>query len=259
MTQIFAAATIIFQLLGSKPCGSASGFFFQHNNELFLITNKHVVEGSNDLCSRIDTLKLVLHRSDSDLKQNIEYKIPLYKGKNKIWIEHKNANVDVVAIPLSLRHFLKNFYFKSFSKDNFLPSHYVLYPGEDLIVMGYPYGYYDRINNLPVFRTASIASILGIDFEGEPLFLTDGKLHPGISGSPIIAAPRQSWHTNNNSTGVGNDSNFYLIGVHSAVQNIELRFKDKLTNRITKKILPLELGVSWYAKTIIEILESKHD
>ena len=39
-------------------------------------------------------------------------------------------------------------------------------------------------------RNALIASPYGINFGGQPMFLVDANLHPGMSGSPVMTKPR---------------------------------------------------------------------
>lgn len=104
-----------------------------------------------------------------------------------------SSPVDVAAVPLDRTAMKGKFLFKAFDHDSFLPSKYVLDPGEDVFVMGYPRGFHDEPNNLPVFRNAMIASAHRVHFGGTPCFLTDANLHPGTSGSPVITKPKNMW------------------------------------------------------------------
>jgi len=70
-----------------------------------------------------------------------------------------------------------------------LPAEFPITAGEDVIVMGYPLGFSDSTNNLPLFRTASIASVYGVNFQGLERCILDGNIQPGMSGSPIFMKP----------------------------------------------------------------------
>lgn len=56
--------------------------------------------------------------------------------------------------------------------------------------MGYPLGmWYDEKNNLPVIRNGIVSSAYPVLYNGNPYFLVDSRLHPGMSGAPVIIKP----------------------------------------------------------------------
>lgn len=57
---------------------------------------------------------------------------------------------------------------------------------EDIIMIGYPNGIWDKRNNLPVFRRGITASHPIHNFNGKPEFMMDIACFPGSSGSPVI-------------------------------------------------------------------------
>ena len=62
---------------GCNVIGSASGFFYTKNNEIFLVTNKHVV------CDKKkgiypDSLRLRLHKDLNDITKNGDFNVPLF-------------------------------------------------------------------------------------------------------------------------------------------------------------------------------------
>lgn len=61
-----------------------------------------------------------------------------------------------------------------------------LIPARDVVFVGYPLGYFDETNNVPILRAGRIASIPKIDFVGQPQFLIDAQVYPGSSGSPVF-------------------------------------------------------------------------
>jgi len=55
---------------------------------------------------------------------------------------------------------------------------------EDIVMIGYPNGICDSVNNQPVFRKGITATHPAKDFKGKPEFMIDAACFPGSSGSP---------------------------------------------------------------------------
>lgn len=88
INQIFLTTTIIKRFIGNKKRGSATGFFFSDTeNNVYLVTNKHVIYGEKYLEENakpeIDTLKVVLHINKDNPSQNEEVIIKLFNDKVK--------------------------------------------------------------------------------------------------------------------------------------------------------------------------------
>ena len=60
--------------------------------------------------------------------------------------------------------------------------------GSDVIFVGYPTGFYDVVNNLPLLRRGVIASVPDVDFNGKGEIVIDAQIFPGSSGSPVFVA-----------------------------------------------------------------------
>lgn len=57
---------------------------------------------------------------------------------------------------------------------------------EDVLMVGYPIGVWDAVNNKPVLRRGISATDIKIDYNGRPEFLIDIASHHGSSGSPVF-------------------------------------------------------------------------
>jgi len=172
----------------------ASGFFYKYENKLYFITSRHVVIDEadeyrpNELC-----LELHVDRNNLDRKGK-PYRTGLYKGEHKpMWIEHpRNKKVkdprkmiDVVAILMDENEISSKYYVEPFEfRGNYAISR--LSSWDNLIVIGYPDGYYDSKHNLPIIRRANLASAPFVPFNKEPKILIDARLHKGTSGSPVL-------------------------------------------------------------------------
>ncbi len=173
----------------------ASGFFYKlKKDKLHFITNRHVVI---DVAKghQPDELSLELHVDRNNLyKKGLPYRIALYEGKNgQTWIEHpqnkdvKNPTkmIDFVAIPIDEKEIISKYYFEPFEFRGYDETSN-LSSWDNLIVIGFPEGYYDSKANLPIIRSANLASASFVPFNKEPKRLIDARLHKGTSGSPVL-------------------------------------------------------------------------
>jgi len=247
INQIVTTVAYIQQIRNESVIGSATGFFYSNNDKLFFVTNRHVV--LNEQSDTIpDKLRLFLHQDAKNLLNNIEYDVPLYSSSGEtLWKNHpSNQLVDIAILELDSYSIQTQFIIKAWSPSLFLPSNYVLDPGEDVFIMGYPRGFFDNQYNLPVFRNAMIASPYGVPFRGNPCFLTDANLHPGTSGSPVITKPKSNWVDIEGNTHIVTGNPYYIVGIHSGTYSIPL--SDGTSE-------PLGLGVAWYMQNVEDIVQ----
>lgn len=226
--------------------GTATGLFFKRQDgREYLVTNRHVVIDEKT-SFRPDALQLRLHQNRTHLDQNSTVTVSLYDGSGaSLWLEHPEyaaVKCDVVAIPMCPAVLTgSNFpLFQASSLKHFTPELTKIpevNPFGDVVVVGYPLGFYDDYNNLPAYRKAMIASQFGIDFRDKPYFLVDANLHAGTSGSPVVS----SHHTLLRQT--GQKEGYALFGIHSAQHFAG----DE----------PLGLNVVWYSSLIVDIVPSE--
>lgn len=57
---------------------------------------------------------------------------------------------------------------------------------EDILMVGYPIGLWDEVNNFPIFREGITATHPAKDYNGRKEFLIDAACYPGSSGSPVF-------------------------------------------------------------------------
>ena len=66
---------------------------------------------------------------------------------------------------------------------------------ENITMVGYPNGLWDRTNNLPIFRKGVLATDYKHDWNGKKEFLIDAACFPGSSGSPVMLFDVGSYQT----------------------------------------------------------------
>lgn len=250
---IFLTTTKIDRLNGKASAGSATGFFYTKNEHIYLITNKHVIYGDNfandDAEPQIDKFRLTLHTNGENLSQNASHIIDLFDDKKSIWKEHKNKEVDIVAIPLDLNR--NSFHFVTIS-DDLMDTNRLKIGFEKVFIMGYPLGWYDSQHNLPITRIGHLSSPFGVPFGGKPFMLGDVETHKGMSGSPVFMHLKD-YVTIGDDGGLTTNlgaTKLLLLGVFSGQPLWQV--PDTITNDI--KSIPHSLSVIWFPSLIREII-----
>ena len=79
-------------------------------------------------------------------------------------------------------------YFKAITTDFSISNFNIqeLTPVEDIVMIGYPIGLIDEVNNKPVVRKGITATDIRLDYNGRKEFLIDAACFHGSSGSPVF-------------------------------------------------------------------------
>ena len=128
--------------------------------------------------------------------------------------------------------------------DDILYGNEALPLGQNVLILGFPLGFHDALNNLPIVRSATIASSFSHPFKGEPYFLTDARLHRGMSGSPVIVKTPGLLRANDTHA-----PEWRLLGIHSSSLDV--------SDRDPSQDERLALNTTWYASLIPEMLPAR--
>lgn len=165
---------------------SGTGYFYNFviDNKIVpvIITNKHVVNYNSN-----ETMTFYLHLRNGENESNESYQVTLTLN----WIFHSKKDLCFCFVN-PVFEFVK----KQTGKDVFyiaidetiLTSQKMLEELsalEELVMVGYPIGLWDKNNNFPIFRKGYTASHPAIDFNESGIGLVDMACFPGSSGSPI--------------------------------------------------------------------------
>lgn len=188
---LLLASTRIGTFAGDRALTAASGFFFERDTRLFLVTSRHVLvnAATEHFPDRID---IVVHTDAVDLTRFAVVSVLLYREGKSVWRQAKDSGgeIDVAALELDRAALPKDAVFRTLTMEHLPASLEEIGIGTPLLIVGFPLGFFDTLHNLPVVRQASVASAFGVRFQGEGFFLTDARSHRGASGAPVVMADR---------------------------------------------------------------------
>jgi hypothetical protein len=210
-----------------------------------------------------DGIEIELHLSDQDSAAIVSRKLRIFDDDGKPLYLTSTATPDADVAVLPLPSGLAQFRSPPKCFDMTSPDIFVVpFPGQRVSVIGYPFGWGDELNHLPIWKTGHIASEPTRDFNGDPRFLVDLTGRPGMSGSPVVVGRREllpSFGGQLNASVNGS-----LLGVYASVasyqsgdpQEAEAVSIEEALEAGDSRRRPMELGGVWKASIIAQILAS---
>jgi hypothetical protein len=193
--QLLFITVRITTLTADGRAGSGTGFLLSEDNpqggtSIFVVTNKHVVEGAAAV-----TLHF-LAASGQSPELGKERTLLAAPGQ---FIGHPDPDIDIAVIGVGgalqeLANAGTPAFFRSVATSMCATSDVLqeFEPIEPVTFIGYPNGLYDSASFLPIVRQGYAATAMDVDYEGKPTFLIDASVFPGSSGSPVFLVPRPS-------------------------------------------------------------------
>lgn len=172
----------------------------------FLVTNRHIVEGSAELTGSL----LQVDGDEPILGETVEYDI---RPASRRWTFHPNRFIDIAVLNFdqllseSLDFGSAAPYYCTISDawgpgEDIADYNYV----EDVTFIGYPSGIHDTVWMTPLVRRGITATPLQMDWMGTPAFLIDAYVVEGSSGSPVLCIHNGSFR----------NGSAYSIGMRAA-------------------------------------------
>ena len=225
---------------------------------IYLVTNRHV------LIPRSETKEHSPHRISFQLRKISEDGgltweiISLDRNAIEQFARfHRDKSIDVALLDVSdlmMKYLATEQYttFYGLSSENFAGRNNIeVEVATDVLIVGYPRMYYDKVNLYPIVKSGIVASRWGSGVQGQPYFLIDAKLFPGSSGSVVVSKP-VNMVVKDSKVLHSAEKQFAFLGIYSGEPEyttpIEL---DDLT--IIKKS-GFNLGIVWYAELVEESL-----
>lgn len=249
--------------LGNGKCSTGTGFLFNFLDDgdshiPCLVTNKHVVRGAIKGSFRF-TLK-----DDNGNPINDKHEIFNFNYFEDMWIMHPDEGTDLCIMPIApiinnaSERNIKLFYV---ALDNSLiPSIEELEEltaMEDVVMIGYPNGIWDSVNNSPIIRRGVTATHPKLNYEGREEFMIDAACFPGSSGSPVLLLNLGSYISREGNINMGS-SRIKLLGVlyagpqHTATGEIQIINVPTRQEPISISRIPNNLGIIIKSNKILD-------
>jgi len=236
---ILLTATRIFTFQQQQGLTNATGFFFERDGRLYLVSSRHVFydEPSKHFPDRIE---IELHINPDNIASSTGFSIPLYRNAKSVWSEGHDAagEIDVAVIEIDRAALPPTTIYRAFTPAHLPQSFDSIEVGSSLLVVGFPLGFHDTLHHMPVVRHAIVASSFGLRFQGEGYFLTDARTHRGSSGAPVVMSIAQPQPEHGNLP-------WLLLGVHSARLDVG--------SRDLEQDEALGLNCAWYADILLTL------
>ncbi len=226
---------------GQRPLTNATGFFFERDGRLFLVTSRHVMidAPSKHFPNRVE---IELHTDPDNMTRSTGFSMPLYQKSRSVWRQGTDTagEIDVAVLEIERAALPATTVYRAFTAGHLLAPGDQVEVGTSLLVVGFPLGFHDTLHHMPVVRQAAVASSFGLRFKGEGYFLTDARTHSGTSGAPVVMRGA------NRDPALG-DLPWILLGVHSARLDVG--------GRDTKLDEALGLNCAWYADILLTLTD----
>jgi hypothetical protein len=259
-----------------RVIGSGTGFFYEYEEEYFLITNYHVFT-----CREPKKPECLLE-GYPDSPDRISFDIPYFDGQehgvvgninlnideNSIFIEHKDRSkgIDLVALKIDISEDQR--IALTTQKDIELVDNIAVDITSNLFIVGYPWGQ-GVSPNLPIWKKGTVASEPQLIYDGIQKIYIDTYTNPGMSGSPVFASEdRDDYIYNPKYEALYKKS---LTGDKAAMDKISgiapdnirqirkfkhFRFMGIYSGRITFASKDPQIGIVWPLPLLIDLLSN---
>ena len=241
--------------------------------QLVLISNKHVLM-PKDIPAETKDKKAVatfsLNMSGTSGVTRRDIIVPLRESDGTLLVKtHPNKDVDVAGVVLPPENVFPGDIVRDGSMLNPIPEDRIMTKemikdnfitlGDTVLLLGYPLNMVESGNVIPIARGAVLATSPRDDFRGTPMFLIDGTIVRGSSGSPVFIPMSSSKWIEEMKVDPFKVQQSYLIGIVAAtVKDWEL-----IIRRTVMVGAPLEeltvldtanLGIVYRGDCIIDVL-----
>lgn len=226
----------------------------------WLVTNRHVlIPKDNNI--EIFPDSFIFHLRHVNTNNTISWEPVIIKGEDlrKRAKFHIDNTVDVCAIEIMdlIKHkFVDGGRYMNWSYVSISDLPRNVETADDIVVIGFPRIFYDKVNLFPIVKQGIIASRWGAHFNGQPYFLIDAKLFPGSSGSIVVSKPKNIWMENGNiKARSSGEKVFHFLGIYSG-EPIPIRKTLELDGITISADIGINLGIVWYGKLVEDIINN---
>ncbi len=243
--------------------GTGTGFFFtftltDNKSVPAIVTNKHVIEGAKQGKFHFN----LADENGQPLKAT--HTSFIINNFQAAWIPHPDDNVDLCVMPIApllsqAEQQGKKIFFITLDKSLILNPDEIseLIAFEEVIMIGYPNGIWDSVNNMPIIRKGITATHPNLDYNGKLEFMIDAACFPGSSGSPVYLFNLGGYTTKAGGTVIGG-ARIKLLGIlyagpqHTATGEIEVINVPTQQKVVAFSRIPNNLGLVIKAQRLLD-------
>lgn len=214
--QIVATTVKLVELKDGRKGRMGTGFIFNYadtaaSRKLVIVTCGHVIRG-------VDDLKMTVSAIKGSSRRVIDV---VLHGVQNLTRYHPDEAADlcVVSIDGVIDSLVKTDQVVisqcAFSKDC-IPTareELGLSAFQDVVMLGYPIGLMDEVNNLPVARKGMTATPFAYDFAGKSEFMLDIACFHGSSGSPVLVVDETTSYSGDDRSVETKLNRLFLLGI----------------------------------------------
>ncbi len=248
--------------LAQGGAATGTGFFYRFAETAdthvpAVVTNKHVIEGAQR--GRFH-LNLADPEGQPLPKQYTSFAFDNFEAR---WIPHPEDEVDLCVMPIAplltqAQQQGQEFFYVSLDKALIpkLEELDDLTAMEEVVMVGYPNGIWDSVNNMPIIRRGITATHPNLDYDGKQDFMIDAACFPGSSGSPVFLFNMGSYAARTGGIVIG--SRLMLLGVlyagpqHLATGEIQVVDVPTKQRPVAFSPIPNNLGVVLKAQRLFD-------
>ena len=233
---------------------TGTGFFFNfvsEGNEIpVIVTNKHVVNNNKK-----EEVKFYLHIKNGDFPDDDSLNISFVTD----WYFHPDQDLCFCFVaPLFQqikKQAKKDVYYNPVNEDLIWNNKKLedLSAIENVVMVGYPNGLWDKKNNLPLFRKGITSSHPAIDFNDKNIGAVDMACFPGSSGSPIFVMNENEYIDKKGRHYIGSNRLIFLgVLFEGPALNAkgEIIVEDVPTKQVISANTPMMINLGYYVKAV---------
>jgi len=207
-----------------------------------LFTASHVLNSMKN-----DFATIFIRKFENDKFIKFPFKTKIRSNGQPLWVSHPQVDVAAMRISLPRNIDIKLISTELIATDDFIKN-FEVNPGDDLLVLGFPYGAEANEAGFPILRSGRIASYPLTPTKTTKTFLLDFEIFGGNSGGPVFMCSRNRAYGGSTHIGVVRQ----LMGIVTQEKQI-IEHVQTMEEKILKKH-KLSLAVIVHANFLKDLL-----
>ena len=190
---------------------------------------------------------LYIRKFENENYVKFPLKIKIRNARRPLWISHPEVDISAMRISLPRDADIKLISTEMIADDKFIKS-FEVNPGDDLLVLGYPYCAESNDAGFPILRSGRISNYPLTPTKTTKTFLLDFEVFGGNSGGPVFMCSRNRAYDGSTHIGVVNQ----LMGI--VIQEKHIIERVKTMDEETLRKHKLSLAVVVHASFLRDLL-----